>query len=152
MIISVAGPFFAFYKSSFFVFFVHLKVLYPVSIYASFTMENWSRLFAAVSDLLHDVLTESALMGTLRTPSGETGGELLYPPPYSFEKYIRLQAPIIDVRSFATMLTREAFTMRAGYEKRQTAFAGWFQKWKHWYGRRNLTAETHAPFIDMPFL
>lgn len=44
------------------------------------------------------------------------------------------------------------FTMQAGYEERDVAFASWFKWRKNWGGRRDPTAETHAPIMDMRFV
>lgn len=55
-------------------------------------------------------------MDTHVTPSGGTGDEFRYPPTYSAEEYIPLLVSKLDLRRFATMPSRKAFVVHAGFE------------------------------------
>lgn len=58
----------------------------------------------------------------------------------------------VDVQRFSIIPTDDAFVMLAGFEERGTALARWLEGCKHWDGRRDLTVERHAPFVDKHFL
>lgn len=103
----------------------------PVSIHVLFIMETLHPLFAEVFDLLKDLLTDTASTGTPPRPSVGVGRELRYPPLYSVEEYIILHLRRIDGRWIAITRTEKAFAMRAGNEERETAFVGWFKRWKN---------------------
>lgn len=114
-------------------------------------MDNRLRLLAAVSDLLVDVLTDAASMGTFVTPSGGNCDDHWYMSPYSVEEYILFHVPEIHAHTFAIMYAGEAVTMCAGYREQEVAFAGRLERWKRWDGRQDPTAETNAPFIKNAF-
>lgn len=67
-------------------------------------------------------------MGSPGMPLGRTGGELWYPQPHSNKEYIRLHAAKMDVSGFAVMLTGEALTLSAGYEKGEMSLADWVKQ------------------------
>lgn len=115
-------------------------------------MANWFSLFADISDSLQNVSTDTASMSTPATTSLGTRGELRYSSPCNEDKNVRLYVSKIDAHWFAIMETEEAFVMRAGLTEQETAFEGWFKKWKHWRGGRDRTVETLADFIDMPLI
>lgn len=71
-------------------------------------MWNWFWLLSDVPDFLDEALIDNALMCTREAPSGGTGSELRYPPPYSVEEYFCLHVPTIDALWFATMLSGQA--------------------------------------------
>lgn len=127
-------------------------MVYPCFKYALFVMEIWYRLPAAVFDLLEDVSTDTASMGTTATLSGGTGGEPRYLLPYIVEEYICPYTPKLDAGRFAIIPTGEVFLMRAGLEEQETAFAGWVRKRKHWGRKWDLTVETYADYMDIPFI
>lgn len=60
--------------------------------------------------------------------------------------------PKIEARQFAIMHFSEGFTTRAGYDDRETVFAGWFQRWKNRDGWQERTAKTHDTLIDKSFV
>lgn len=60
--------------------------------------------------------------------------------------------PKVNASGFAIMPVVEALTRRAENDGRETAYGGRYKKWKHWEGRRYPTAETHTPFMYMPFM
>lgn len=116
-------------------------------------MENWCCFISDDFDLFDDVLTDIVFsLGTLGEQSIGAGREPRYPPPYTVEKYIRFHMPNIDVLQFSIISLRQKFTMHVGYEEPETAYAGSYQRWKHWGRRRDQTAETHKTFMNMLFV
>lgn len=94
-------------------------------------MENSFWLLADVSNLLDDVPTDTASMGTLASPSHGTFDKLRYLPQYSVVEYIRFHIAKIGARPSAIMPTGEAFGMPACLKERDTAFTGWSRRCKH---------------------
>lgn len=88
-----------------------------VSNLVCFPLESWLLFHADDSDLLEDVLTVKASMGTPTTPSGGMSGEHRYPSPCNVEEYIRPHIPKRSARRLAKMSTGEAFAMRHSLEK-----------------------------------
>lgn len=106
-------------------------------------MHNWFRLLAYDLNLPDDVLLVTALMDTPGMQSVWTFGVLRYPPVYSFENYISLHVINMNKRQLAIMPSIQAFTMRAGFDEKETAIAGWCKRWKHKDGRQDTTAGIH---------
>lgn len=68
------------------------------------------------------------------TPGAQLGGacvELWYLPPYSVEDYIQSHLPKINTRLFVIAPSGQGFTIRAGYEERETAYVGLCKSWNH---------------------
>lgn len=65
------------------------------------------------------------------------------------EEYISLHTPKIGTRRFAIIQTTELSVMSAGVKEREMAFAGLFNRWKHWGRGSDPTVETHAGVMDM---
>lgn len=96
---------------------------------APFIMENSFSPRAYVSNLLNNLSTDTAAMGTPVTQWGATGDRLRYLPSYILEEYIRLPVPKIDARQLAIVPTCEVSAMLDGFDERATVFAGWFKRW-----------------------
>lgn len=67
-------------------------------------------------------------MGTYMTAPDGTGGELQYSPPYKVQGHIHLYVSKFDARLFAIRPTGDASDIRAGIEKREIAFDGYFKR------------------------
>lgn len=102
--------------------------LYASIIYVLFTTENYSGPLSEIFDLLDDVLTGAASMGTIRMPSGEIRSKLEHLPLYSVETYIRFRVPRFSARELKVKPPGESFTMCAGYEELGTSFVGRFKR------------------------
>lgn len=89
-----------------------------------FSIQDVFQLLCDVSELLKDVSKDTALMDTPGTSLGGTGRELRYQPPSSIEEYVLLHAIKNDASRFAL---KKAFTMSAGYQEQDMAFACWFK-------------------------
>lgn len=50
------------------------------------------------------------------------------------------------------MPIEKTLTAKVGDKKRETAYAGWRCRWKHWGGCRDEDGRAHTAFMDMPFL
>lgn len=94
-------------------------MFHTVSIFVLFTKEKLSRLFAEVSDLVDDVLTDTTSMGTAVTLPGGSGDELQYPQPWTVKEYICLHVQKIEAYQFVIMPFGESCTMCVGYVEQQ---------------------------------
>lgn len=112
-----------------------------------FDTKNFFRLLAVVFDLLKYSSTDGGWIGTPGTPSGGTGGESPYPPSYSAVEYIRLNVAKISADRFKIGSIRKAFMIQAGRKEQDTAFTGWFKRWKPWGSWCDPNIETHVPFM-----
>lgn len=69
-------------------------------------------------------------MGTLEAQLDGACKERRYPPPCSVEDNIQSHVLKRNTRPFAITQSSQTFTIRAGYEEPETAYAGWYMRWK----------------------